>query len=207
MGNSQATSTAIATLQPVKPHAMKPKAPAARKAPTPRTPRAVKPAAVPAAGPAMPLAEPPGAASAHRNLPLLLLQAREAVIANFRPILNSHGLTEQQWRVLRALRDAGPLEPRQIVGLCRISSPSLAGVLARMDELGLVRRERMAGDARRVRVSLTASSVALAARMAPLIEATYAGIEARIGASFIGRFYDTLDELITLLGAPEAADD
>lgn len=143
----------------------------------------------------------PAAPLVHRNLPLLLLQARESVIANFRPILNAHGLTEQQWRILRALVDAGPLEPRQIVALCRISSPSLAGVLARMDDLGLVKRERMAGDARRVRVSLTARSRALAAKMAPLIEATYAEIEARFGAEFIERFYDTLDELIALLGS------
>ena len=51
------------------------------------------------------------AAFTHRNLPRLLLQARESVIAHFRPILKAHGLTEQQWRVLRALVDAGPLEP------------------------------------------------------------------------------------------------
>ena len=145
--------------------------------------------------------KPPAAASLqHRNLPLLLLQAREAVIANFRPILNAHGLTEQQWRIVRALLDAGPLEPRQIVELCRISSPSLAGVLSRMDDLGLVKRERMAGDARRVRVSITPRSRALAAKMAPQIEATYAAIESRIGTEFIGGFYRTLDELITLLG-------
>ena len=73
----------------------------------------------------------------HRNLPLLLLQAREQVIARFRPILNAHGITEQQWRIVRALLDTGPLEPREIGELCRISSPSLAGVLSRMEELGL----------------------------------------------------------------------
>jgi hypothetical protein len=43
----------------------------------------------------------------HRNLPLLLLQARERVIARFRPILNAHGITEQQWRIVRALIDHG----------------------------------------------------------------------------------------------------
>lgn len=144
---------------------------------------------------------------AHRNLPLLLLQARESVIAHFRPILNAHGLTEQQWRIVRALVDAGPLEPRQIVELCRISSPSLAGVLARMDDLGLVSRERVAHDARRVRVSLTERSRALAAAMAPEIEATYAAIEARVGGEFIQGFYRTLDELIQLLGTPDAAAD
>lgn len=151
--------------------------------------------------PKAPAAAPALAPLAHRNLPLLLLQAREAVIANFRPILNAHGLTEQQWRIVRALLDAGSLEPRQIVELCRISSPSLAGVLSRMDDLGLVRRERMAGDARRVRVSLTGRSRTLAATMAPQIAATYAAIEARIGSQFIGGFYQTLDELIALLSS------
>ncbi len=142
----------------------------------------------------------------YRNLPLLLLQARESLIAHFRPILNAHGLTEQQWRVLRALVDAGPLEPRQIVSLCRISSPSLAGVLARMDHLGLLRRARMTGDARRVQVSLTAHGRALAAAMAPQIAATYAAIEARIGAQHLARSYQTLDGLITLLGGEAPAE-
>jgi homoprotocatechuate degradation regulator HpaR len=136
----------------------------------------------------------------HRNLPLLLLQARESVIAHFRPILHAHGLTEQQWRVVRLLLESGPLEPRQIGQQCRISSPSLAGVLARMDEVGLVRRERLAEDQRRVKVSLTARSRALAAAMAPKIETVYEALEAHIGRDFIDRFYATLGELIGLLG-------
>jgi len=137
---------------------------------------------------------------AHRNLPLLLLHARESVIAHFRPILNEHGVTEQQWRIVRALSERGPLEPRQIGEVCRVSSPSLAGVLARMDDLGLVQRERLAHDQRRVMVSLTAKSRSLAAAMAPRIEAVYQVIEAHIGSDFIERFYATLDELIGLLG-------
>jgi homoprotocatechuate degradation regulator HpaR len=142
----------------------------------------------------------------HRNLPLLLLQARERVIARFRPILNAHGITEQQWRVLRVLIDAGPLEPREIGELCRISSPSLAGVLSRMEELGYVKRKRLDHDQRRLRVSLTSRSRALAARMAPQIEATYSGIEALIGTEFSSRFYRALDELIgaLTLQAPDA---
>jgi homoprotocatechuate degradation regulator HpaR len=148
-------------------------------------------------------AEDAAATFHHRNLPLLLLQAREGVIAHFRPILNAHGVTEQQWRIVRALLEGGPLEPRQIGEVCRISSPSLAGVLARMDDLGLVKRERLAEDQRRVKVTLTAKSRTLAAAMAPQIEAVYAAIEAHIGSDFIQRFYATLDELIGLLdGVP-----
>jgi homoprotocatechuate degradation regulator HpaR len=137
----------------------------------------------------------------HRNLPLLLLQAREQVIARFRPILNEHGITEQQWRIVRALIDTGPLEPREIGELCRISSPSLAGVLSRMQELGYIKRKRLDHDQRRLLVSLTARSRKLSAAMAPQIEATYRGIEALIGAEFSFSFYRALDELIGALSA------
>ena len=137
----------------------------------------------------------------HRNLPLLLLQAREQVIARFRPILNEHGITEQQWRVVRTLIDTGPLEPREIGELCRISSPSLAGVLSRMEELGYVKRKRLDHDQRRQRVSLTPRSRSLSARLAPQIEATYRDIESLIGVEFSTRFYRALDEMIGALAA------
>jgi homoprotocatechuate degradation regulator HpaR len=144
---------------------------------------------------------PKSGALRHRNLPLLLLQAREQVIARFRPILNQHGITEQQWRIVRALIDTGPLEPREIGELCRISSPSLAGVLSRMEELGYIKRKRLDHDQRRLLVSLTARSRKLSAAMAPQIEATYRGIETLIGAEFSSSFYRALDELISALSA------
>lgn len=143
----------------------------------------------------------------HRNLPLLLLQAREGVISRFRPLLKTHGLTEQQWRIVRALVDLGPMEPRQIVQVCGISSPSLAGVLARMDEMGLVQRERFDNDARRVSVTLTQKSRTLAQKLAPQIEAVYAEIEALIGAEFTRTFYQALDTLIARLGAGDDLED
>lgn len=137
-----------------------------------------------------------GSGLQHRNLPLLLLQAREGVLAHFRPTLNAHGVTEQQWRVVRALLEAGPLEPRQIGERCQISSASLAGVLARMDELGLVRRERLAHDQRRLHVSATARSRTLANAMAPQIAATYQQLEAHLGADYVQALYAGLDALI-----------
>lgn len=141
------------------------------------------------------------AAIDRRNLPLMLLQARERVLGCFRPLLKQHGLTEQQWRILRALLDTGPLEPHEIVSLCGISSPSLAGILARMDELGLVKRERLEHDQRRLKVSLTARSQALATQMAPQVEATYVEIENRIGHAQMLELHGMLDKLNTALSA------
>lgn len=142
----------------------------------------------------------------HRNLPLLLLQAREGIFARFRPLLNAVDLTEQQWRVIRALLDHGPLEPRQIGEICCLSSPSLAGILARMDDMGLVQRERFEHDQRRVMVSVTEKGQALAAEIAPRIESTYADLEAQIGTEFAQNLYQTLDELLARLKAPHQQD-
>ena len=141
----------------------------------------------------------------HRNLPLLLLLARERVIGLFRPILHAHGLTEQQWRIVRVLVEFGALEPRQIGRLCALSSPSLAGILARMQEQGLIARAGVAHDKRRQAISATPRSRRLAARLAPEIAATYRGLEQRLGEAFVHDVYRALDGLIAAL-PPDAGE-
>ncbi|CAA9408713.1 MAG: Homoprotocatechuate degradative operon repressor [uncultured Ramlibacter sp.] len=79
-------------------------------------------------------------AFAHRNLPRLLLQAREAVMAHNRPWLREHGLSDQQWRVLRVLGEHGTVETGRVAREAYILGPSLTGVLARMERDGLVHR-------------------------------------------------------------------
>ena len=149
--------------------------------------------------------EPPSVI-AHRNLPLLLLRAREDVIARFRPILHAHGLTEQQWRIVRALAESEPraLEPRQICELCTLSSPSLTGVLSRMDDQGLVARRRVDTDQRRLLVSLTAKSRAIVRRIAPLVEREYRALEADVGRELVRDAYALLDRLSAGLRAAAA---
>ncbi|HWT37608.1 MAG TPA: homoprotocatechuate degradation operon regulator HpaR [Paraburkholderia sp.] len=141
----------------------------------------------------------------HRNLPMLLLRARELMMARFRPLLTAQGLTEQQWRVIRALHENGPLEPRQLCALCTISSPSLAGVLARMEDLGHVTKARFEDDQRRVRVSLTAQSADVVERMKPLLEAEYQALEQQVGAKVVDDLYVAVDALIRELAASEKA--
>lgn len=128
-----------------------------------------------------------------RNLPLMLLQVRELVMSRFRPMLNEAGVTEQQWRVLRALLSEGALEPRQIVEICCLSSASLVGILVRMEDLGLILRKKVEGDQRRVRVTPSARGRRLAAKLAPQIQVLYAQLEADLGAEVVTSLIDTLD--------------
>lgn len=139
----------------------------------------------------------------HRNLPHLLLRSRDALMAQFRPLLGAHGLTEQQWRIVRELLEQGPQEPRQLCDACSISSPSIVGVLQRMEETGLVVRERMPHDQRRVQVSLTAKSQQTARALVPLIDERYALLEQALGVKAMQEVYDTLDALLARLPAPE----
>ena len=71
-----------------------------------------------------------------------------------------------------------------------------------MEQMGLVRRKRLPNDQRRVSVSLTARSRALAARMAPLIDGVYARLEALLGEEFTALFYQALDDVIAKLKSP-----
>jgi len=140
----------------------------------------------------------------HRNLPQLLLQARELVMLRFRPLIAAEGITDQQWRIIRLLDERGPLEPRDIGDLCQISSPSMTGVLARMENFGQVTRRRMDHDRRRLLVSLTPKGRAIAGRVAPAAEAAYRRLESELGKEFVDRLYCVLDELIASLDAVHA---
>jgi homoprotocatechuate degradation regulator HpaR len=137
----------------------------------------------------------------HRNLPMLLLRAREKMMERFRPVIAAHGLTDQQWRVIRVLHEQGPLEPRQITDICTISSPSMAGVLGRMETMNLVVKERFADDQRRVRVSLTLSSTKLVALISRELEDQYRELELKVGPDIVKRVYKAVDDLLSGLEA------
>ena len=137
----------------------------------------------------------------HRNLPRLLLQAREAVMVHTRPSLRSHGLSDQQWRVLRVLGEHGTVETGRVAREAFILGPSLTGVLARMEQAGLIRRERDPADQRRSVVRATPRGKRLVAKLSDAIEAHYAWMENTLGAQKLHQLYDLLDSVIALDGA------
>ncbi len=128
-------------------------------------------------------------------------------MSRFRPVLNQHGVTEQQWRILRVLLDEDGLEPRQLCERCLISSPSIAGVLMRMEEAGLITRERMEHDQRRVKVTVTAATKKLGKSIAPIIEREYLELEKKVGVKQLQQVYDTLDTLLQNLDSHEEIGD
>ncbi|WP_421904785.1 MarR family transcriptional regulator [Mameliella sp.] len=64
-----------------------------------------------------------------RTLPIALLRAREAVMERFRPMLRDIDVTEQQWRVLTVVREAGEIDATQLARAACVLAPSLTRTL------------------------------------------------------------------------------
>ena len=137
------------------------------------------------------------------SLPMALLLARESTMRRFRPLLSAHGLTEQQWRALRALASADePIEVTALADRTALLSPSVTRIVARLVDDGLVRRDPVADDARKSTLALTSAGRRLVARIAPRSEATYAEIESAFGTERLRALLAELDALAAALDAP-----
>jgi homoprotocatechuate degradation regulator HpaR len=138
----------------------------------------------------------------HRNLPRLLLQAREAVMAHTRPSLREHGLSDQQWRVLRVLGEhadePGGIETGRVAREAYLLGPSLTGVLTRMARDGLIERQRCPQDARRTVVRATAAGLSKVQALSQNIEAHYVWMELHLGKAQLTALYELLDKVIAL---------
>lgn len=120
-------------------------------------------------------------------------------MARFRPILREHGITEQQWRVLRTLNDTGDMEPNQLADACLILSPSLTRMLAAMEQSEMIVRTKSSVDQRRQVISLTPKSRQFLADVEPQVDAEYARIEAQLGRARLDALYAAIDESIHVM--------
>ena len=133
-----------------------------------------------------------------RSLPMSLLRAREAVMRQFRPNLREHGLTEQQWRILRALAAIDAIEVTELARTAFLLAPSLSRILRDLEARDLIERKTAETDLRRGLVSISDKGLRLMEVVAPSSEAIYAAITRRYGAK-------KLAELQDMLGALEAS--
>src|ERR1700728_4574024 len=130
-----------------------------------------------------------------KSLPMSLLRAREAVMKQFRPSLRRHGLTEQQWRILRALAAVDAIEVTELARVAFLLGPSLSRILRDLEASHLIERKLAKADLRRSVVSISARGLRLIEAVAPTSEAIYAAITRRYGARKLAELQDMLHEL------------
>jgi homoprotocatechuate degradation regulator HpaR len=136
---------------------------------------------------------------------MALMRGREAVMRYFRPSLREHAVTEQQWRVLRALAYRGAIEVTELAHITLLLAPSLSRILRDLDKRDLIERTSVKTDLRRNVVSISTSGRHLIRLVAPESEAAYAEIRKRFGERRLGALQRMLRELETTLlaGLPE----
>jgi homoprotocatechuate degradation regulator HpaR len=130
-----------------------------------------------------------------QSLPMALLRAREAVMRRFRPGLRSRGVTEQQWRILRALAHSGPLEVTALAEATFLLAPSLSRILPDLEARGYISRRQLNSDLRRAVVSLEPKGLKLIAAHAPDSEGIYDSIARSFGQERLDQLFKLLREL------------
>ncbi|MGI9614255.1 MAG: homoprotocatechuate degradation operon regulator HpaR [Acidimicrobiales bacterium] len=133
------------------------------------------------------------------SLPMALLRAREAAMRLFRPLLAEHDLTEQQWRVLRALAATGErMDVGALADRTFLLGPSLSRILTNLEGRGLIDRTAAPDDQRRSLIALDPQGAALVSRIAPSSEATYNRIESQFGSARLSALLGELHDLAAL---------
>lgn len=144
-----------------------------------------------------------------RSLPMSLLRAREAVMRQFRPSLRNHGLTEQQWRILRALAAVDAIEVTELAHVAFLLGPSLSRILRDLEARHLIERKVAKADLRRAVLSISAKGLKLIEAVAPTSEAIYVAITRRYGARKLAELQDmlrTLEGCLAEMGTANQAD-
>lgn len=134
--------------------------------------------------------------NARRSLPMALLRARESVMARFRPMLAAHAVTEQQWRVLRVLRESSPLDATEVADRASILAPSLTRIIKTLEDRALIERRKAENDGRRTMLSMTDRGVALLDEVAPEQRAIYDDLVESYGKERLETLLDLLEELV-----------
>jgi len=130
--------------------------------------------------------------SFNHSLPMQLLKAREAAMSRFRPMLRKHGLTEQRWRVIRAIHEYDKIDASELAMRSFLLSPSLTRILKYLKDEKIVLRTGDNNDLRRSVFSLTKKGNKIITDIAPETEQLYQEIE-----SLFGR--DKFKQILTLL--------
>ncbi len=113
-------------------------------------------------------------------LPIALLRTRAATAHKFKPHTDAHGLTQPQWRVLRALAPGEPIDSKAIAQRCALLAPSVSRIVRDLELRGLVEPHEPT-NRRTKPIRLTDAGRAIFEEVAVVSEAVYRDIEVAFG--------------------------
>lgn len=124
-------------------------------------------------------------------------------MAHFRPMLRTHNLTEQQWRVIRVLANVEQMDTGELAEQTFLLGPSLTRMVQTLERDGLVNRQTDPKDLRRTLLSLSSAGRTRYEAVSPDSEALYEEIESAFGHAKLSQLYKLLSELNDALNLTE----
>ena len=104
--------------------------------------------------------------SAQQEGAIGIVRTADVLKRRFAKLMAPHGLSGQQYNVLRILRGTGePMPTLDIAERMIEAAPGITRLLDRLEKKGLVKRERCATDRRQVMVEITRKGLGLLERL------------------------------------------
>ena len=104
---------------------------------------------------------------------IALRRVMRAVDLHSRSLMQSHGLTGPQALILQAVVTDGSITAGALAGRISLSQATVTDIVNRLEQRGLLTRERSESDRRKVLIRPTRSGVDLHAAAPPLLQETF----------------------------------
>ncbi|MBZ9738111.1 MULTISPECIES: homoprotocatechuate degradation operon regulator HpaR [unclassified Mesorhizobium] len=105
-------------------------------------------------------------------------------------LLVAHDVTEQQWRVLHVLSEAGPIEATELADRASVLPPSLTRIIKTLEGRKFITRNKAQGDGRCVVLAIAPAGSALIEVLSPERRVIYDDIERRFGRERLEQLLD-----------------
>ncbi len=102
-----------------------------------------------------------------------LRRVMRAVDLHSRSLMQSHGLTGPQALVLQAVVRQDPISAGELAARISLSQATVTDIVNRLEQRGLLTRERSDSDRRKVMIRSTPDGAALIAAAPPLLQETF----------------------------------
>ncbi len=131
--------------------------------------------------------------------------ASRLIIREYKPLLDKLGITYPQYLVLLVLWENDGVPVNMITEKLLLDTSTVTPLLKRMEEQGLLTRERSREDERRVIVSLTHQGQALRAEAVSIPEQLVSGLHSdNMSAEDLGMMLEQINKMITHLAQKHA---
>ncbi len=126
-----------------------------------------------------------------------------AIELHSRRLSSGFGVTSPQLVCLVTLGEEGPLSNSALAARVYLSPSTVVGIVDRLEEKGLVRRERSKSDRRVVEVSATDEGIALIRAAPSLLQERLADAMNALPDAEQRRIADALERVVKLMGADD----